>query len=435
MALYRYTVCSSLPLNMARDSNITSQDDHKCLTNSKTWLKYLWHDIWRVFQCLLHTRYNLDAVFYSLHKISDLRLQSCSISPFRHLKLCGSLSVSVFTRPNEIQHWNIQVHPTFMVNLTISHAYVLYSDGCTKSSIQVQSKEHVWGKFCGHVLYQNVFINSYSLVIYISTRSTHAVSLNAEYQVLDKDHIREINDKSNITFHNLNISVPDTPSSVLHKSCYLEFLWYYAYPAHPDYIRYSISTHDIIVSTDFMLVSLLINTFKCADEGSRLQVSKGLLPRVWLNQPGGGQLSCNGPRRNISVMEHPFFSVFLKVNIADYTTEVDMKFHMSATPILLLKMGIADYKLDGISDSGLPIAIKMPRSHVESSSSWKYPYVKVYRIKYFNVTGLKNRRIFFNLKFLKFKYTGYNSNMQDSGVIWLSSKKHHKAQFPKGNFL
>ena len=296
--------------------NSTNAQPVETFTMRKLWQKYLEHYLYHLMKdtmnnkCVYKNEQNVENAFHLFvdsfpnnvlcgHKgqdDNDALLQ----------KPCGSIYVT--TQEVCSLSWRISVHPEFMINVTIYHAYIPFTDLCSPHNIQIHEGHEVnttslIEQFCGHTYLENVYAQNNTGVIVLTFANAviyKAVEMHAEYQLLDKG----MADKY---ISNRPHSEDGHPNMLLFDRRVVRYIWYISKAVFVS--TYKDTSSQFVVS----YTNIILSSYICVGSTSTLSVYEGLQPSHWLTwgaQPNSVDL-CNKSNEDILLSIHSMLSTLV----------------------------------------------------------------------------------------------------------------------------
>ena len=184
-------------------------------------------------------------------------------------------------------------------------------------------------------------------------------------------------------------------------------------------------------------VSLIISKLYCLHTGTKLAIAAGIIPHLWLLN-ADDYLQCNitSPQM-ISIRQHRFLSVMLRLYLPDDIVVASFHFQMSNSSINPQTKVIDNYSLE-VNETEryvLPTS-SLPNVFVHGSMDWRFPAIKVFNINYSSrKEHFSVYRLFYKLKFSFFKYHGFKKNVPQHHVYIVGSDDDHVPYLSRGGFL
>ena len=128
--------------------------------------------------------------------------------------------------------WRLTVHKDFMLNITITSAYVPFSDNCTPHNIDIYERQETFhnkrvARFCGVITMETVYVSSNDGMIQLNALTEvalFAITLEAAYQIHQRN-VAYRHDRDWICVpKQINVSQP--PSSMFIHQTVIQYLWY-----------------------------------------------------------------------------------------------------------------------------------------------------------------------------------------------------------------
>ena len=258
------------------------------------------------------------------------RLERCSLSIWRRYmgekiafdtKLTSPLKLMYFASRNSTSHrWLIQVHKTFMINVTVFKAYVPFTDLCSPHTVGVYEGHEAMNdtlieKFCGHVSMETVYTKHNKGLLRIQAFADMLllpISIQAQYEIHEQGAAYRFGSKHSCwpSASTLSPSLIIRMASRLHYYWYFSQLEFYAYNTAPSHVRLTIHT--------------------CiAQHSTRIAVYPGLLSHFWrqwrVRHYTTQQCNITGPQK-IDLNFHLYATIYVNVAISDQIFSIKMTF-------------------------------------------------------------------------------------------------------------
>ncbi len=250
---------------------------------------------------VLHLHIHGEHCLYSGIRTDPLKYKGTGLMHFSHP--CRVID-RIFDSPT-LAIWQITVHRSYVINVTIYDAYVPYSDNCRKHFISLyeginQSNETSISQHCGHVMMESMYTLSNKALFVITCNSRappHTVHLLMGYQLINVNTAyRSSGDSVNIPpgLHS-NIA----PSFMIHELDSTFYVWYIMADVlfvnnHPTkklnpYGLYSCKKkrrwHGKKPPAYMSFFNVKIKNYSCTGRDSYIAVHRGLLPSRWIVDP------------------------------------------------------------------------------------------------------------------------------------------------------
>ena len=273
-------------------------------------------------------------------------------STIRHHYTCYPLAAGVKGRhpcqqiyykswtPDYITEWHIEIPRWFLINITIMHAYIPFSDDCQPSQLAVHDRFNITQSslidlFCGVVKMEYVYTRGNKgtvRMVFDSAHIPYAVTLVAKYE----SHLKSL------AFRNRLPCLPhfissNTPISVVYfVEQKLHYIWYLAhglyYTAFWYYYGMKSGQHSAGLVCQYANISL----FMCTESSTQISIYPGLLPLYWMQWHSSPffQLSCNQTETErgtlvdfhmhttVLLTMHPFDTVNLSIEFRKFDKEI-----------------------------------------------------------------------------------------------------------------
>ena len=222
-------------------------------------------------------------------------------------------------------HWQIIVHKTFMINISISEAFVPYTDNCEGENVVVREGHggELIAHFCGHISKEFVYTKRNEALLFVDLKSMYGFMpplsprLEASYQIHALGSAYRFTNPctrnqsaEKIIFHKL-------PSVAVYHSKHLYYFWYLANSIYIDYMPL------------LGAMQVTVSALQCEFESTSLSLHPGILTwyRAIHQLPPLHKLACNGTVPNIIEIDHHMYATLTLTQFyLDFSLKVNITF-------------------------------------------------------------------------------------------------------------